>query len=188
MNCVVPMPLVSIRKVQLRKQLSALRPHIYRVAFAWCGDAHRADDLTQDTVAKALSKLHQLKDNKSLRPWVFSILYNGLKDQAKTKGHLPQEVPPQQNEFESSAEEVVANNERILQVRQAVAKLAEKQRAVVILIDIEGFSYAETASILQLPVGTVMSRLNRARQRLRELLTAKDLNDRHQTVSLKRIK
>jgi len=181
------MPFISLSHVRLRRQLSELRPRLYRVALAWCGDPHRADDLTQEAITKSLASLGQLRDKKALKSWLFSILNNCYRDHTLAKHELIHEAIETLSEQSCSAEEIVEEDQRTLQVRTAIERLATKQRVVLILVAFEGFSYAETAQVLGLPVGTVMSRLNRARQRLRKLLDTQDKTVLHPTT-LKSVK
>ena len=153
----------------LRKQMKALRPQLYRLAWSWCHDAEQADDLVQDTLLRGLERIDQLRDQEQLKYWLCRIMSNLHKDQLRMRREsvnyeevvLPAEGDPEQ---EAGRQELIG------QVRTAIAKLNEDQRMVVTLVDLMGFSYADVAGVLEVPVGTVMSRLNRARERMRSLL------------------
>jgi RNA polymerase sigma-70 factor (ECF subfamily) len=155
--------------LQLHHQISEHRPALYRTALAWTGDAMLADDLVQEALTLAMDKSHQLKDEAKLRPWLFTILGNCWRQYLRKKREyldldnielVCDDCPDSQMEQDS----------KIRKVREAVAALPIAQREVVSLVDLNGFSYAEVASILGIPVGTVMSRLSRARKSLLGML------------------
>ena len=159
----------AIFSKQVKRRLGDLRPRLFRTALGLCGDAQQADDLVQEALEKALTGLHRLNQPESLEAWVFSILTNCYRDQCRRHSR---EKPAQEwgNEWSPGAEEILDAEKEVQQVRRAIGCLNQGQREVLILVDIEGFSYAEVAAIIQIPIGTVMSRLNRARQRLKTLL------------------
>lgn len=144
---------------------------MYRLAYAWCHDTCLADDLAQEAVIKGLKSVHQLKDEAVLEAWLFSILHNCWRDhfrrlhpraEIEEAMELAAEAPtPEQHHI---------NSELVGRVRRAVAALPLGQRQVVTLVDLEELSYSAAAQALGIPVGTVMSRLSRARVALRNLL------------------
>lgn len=151
------------------RQIAALRPRLYRLAYAWCHDNGLADDLVQDTLARAMSRSGQLKDEQALLGWTITILKNVWYDHLRrTRVH---------ENIDDWAEVVYASGETpddscgkgqmIDCLRWAVSCLPMGQRQVLTLIDLEEMSYAETARVLDIPVGTVMSRLSRARAALK---------------------
>ncbi len=152
-----------------RDALRQTRARLYRVAYSWSHNAALAEDLVQETLAKAVVKSGQLRDPAARDAWLFSILANCFRDHFRRHREmdnvddleLPHEHTP---ESESGRMEVAAR------VRAAIGQLPEGQRQVVTLVDLEGFSYVEVAGILGVPIGTVMSRLCRARGALRERL------------------
>jgi len=176
------------RSGALRKLVGNSRDRLYRMAFAWTHDPHLADDLVQQTVLKALHNQRQLKDLAAAEAWLFRILSNCLKDhyRAKRETVSPDDVDLSDGRTpEHGAEELLLAET----VRQAVQSLPLAQRQVITLVDLEGFTYASVAEILDIPVGTVMSRLCRGRRALRELLT--DIQPRtesRRTGNLTRIK
>lgn len=144
------------------------RSRLYRVAYSWCHDPCLADDLVQETLLKGLKHAHQIKDEGALDSWLFSILANCLRD------HFRRQHPTADVEEimelaapDASPEECHTENELVARVRRAVATLPLGQRQVITLVDLEEQSYSQTATALGIPVGTVMSRLCRARQALR---------------------
>lgn len=154
----------------VRKLVGSNRDRLYRMAYAWTHDPDLADDLVQQTVLKALNNQRQLRDMAAAEAWLFRILSNCLKDHHRAKREVlsPETLEIRHDrtpEYETSEQQLVAT------VRQGVQSLPVAQRQVVTLVDLEGFTYASVAEILEIPVGTVMSRLCRGRRALRELLT-----------------
>ena len=155
----------------MKTRVAAARPRLYRVAYAWCHDAGLADDLAQEAVIKGLKSVHQLKDESVLEAWLFRILHNCWRDHFRAQ-HPSADIE-QAMELPApgkTPDEIRAESELIGRVRRAVAALPLGQRQVVSLVDLEELSYTEAAEALAIPIGTVMSRLCRARQALRVLL------------------
>lgn len=153
------------------KQINASRTRLYRLAFAWCHDAMLADDLAQETLARGLSRLDQLRESERLTSWLFAILNRCWIDHLRARrvdlddealAELPSTLPGPDVHAE--------RQETVNRVRAAVASLPLGQRQVVTLVDLEELSYAETAGVLAIPIGTVMSRLCRGRETLRGML------------------
>jgi RNA polymerase sigma-70 factor (ECF subfamily) len=161
-----------LRRAALRREIERSRDMLYRMAWAWCRDAALADDLAHEAVEKALRNAGQLRDAERLRGWLLRILANCLRDDVRARReHVELTTIEDWVAAEGiSPEEARASAELAARVRQAVGKLPLGQRQVVTLVDLEGCSYAEVAEILEIPIGTVMSRLCRARQALREQL------------------
>ena len=149
---------------------------LYRIAYAWCHDAALADDLVQETLSKAWARRAQLRDEAALKAWMVSIMNHCWLDYLRGRRDFD-DVEDLQDELESAAEspEACCNREQVIAcVRAAVARLPLGQRQVLTLVDLEEFGYAEVAGILDIPVGTVMSRLSRARASLKNLLDTCD--------------
>lgn len=156
-----------------RQELETWRPALYRVAWSWCHDRALAEDLVQETLLKALSRRDQLRDEERLRSWLFAILNNGFRDHLRRQ-RTHEDIDELADEMPGGAptpEDDRATSEIVARVRAAVARLPLGQRQVVTLVDLEELSYAEVAQALTIPIGTVMSRLCRARSALRETLT-----------------
>ncbi len=156
---------------ELSEKIEASRSRLYRVAFSWCHDAALADDLAQESLARGLARIEQLREAERLSSWLFSILHRCWIDHLRTRrddfdeealAELPSDLPGPEGRAEQQ--------ETVGRVRAAVAALPLGQRQVVTLVDLEEFSYAEVAEVLAIPIGTVMSRLCRARAALRGLL------------------
>lgn len=153
-------------------RLAQSRASLYRLAFMWCHDPALADDLTQEALVKALRHAGQLRDPARLRAWLYGILANCWRD------HLRARKPSE--DIDSIEEQLLADSDTpelaasqaqlALRVRAAVARLPIGQREVLALVDLEECSYAEVAQILDIPIGTVMSRLCRGRAALRAAL------------------
>lgn len=163
------------------------RQRLYRIAYAWTHSTALADDLVQETLAKALRKSSQLRDPSAGDAWLYSILANCYRDHFRRQ-RATEEVDENTIIHESTPEKESSEQEIVLKVRAAIAKLAEGQRQVVTLVDIQGLSYMEVAQILNVPIGTVMSRLCRARYALKDLLTELAPRVAADEVKLRRIK
>jgi RNA polymerase sigma factor (sigma-70 family) len=149
--------------------LEPLIPALRRYAYALVRDHAAADDLVQDTLERALSRWYLRRPGGELRAWLFTILRNLQIDahrQARRRGvHV--EID------EADHRETAARQEAALEARDVLAaleQLPEEQKSLLLLIGVEDFSYGEAARILGVPIGTVMSRLSRARQRLRSIV------------------
>ncbi len=171
---------------ELKKRIAACRPRLYRMAYAWCCEPALADDLVQETLIKALQKLDQLRELERIESWMYSILHNCWRTylrQKRPESSLDDEIIP----CEDCPEKFNQRQQTIDAVRSAIACLPLGQREVVTLVDINGFAYAEVADIMSIPIGTVMSRLNRARKALQTALS--DLSEAPvRTSRLRRIK
>ena len=179
------------RTRDLRKQLEQSRTKLYRVAFSWCHNSALADDLVQETLSKALKNASQLRDPELLNSWLFRILNNCWHDHFRQHREMDDidEIEDFRYANTDTPEDAHAQNQIVDRVRAAISQLPLGQRQVLTLVDLEEFSYAEVASILGVPAGTVMSRLCRARRSLKELL--QELSPSRQTqqiTPLRRVK
>ena len=155
-----------------RPGIEAQRPLLYRIAYAWCHDPAVADDLVQEALSKAWARRAQLRDEAALKGWMVSIMNHCWLDHLRSRRDFD-DVDDLQDELESGVEspDACCNRQEVIAcVRAAVARLPLGQRQVLTLVDLEEFGYAEVAGILDIPVGTVMSRLSRARASLKNLL------------------
>lgn len=182
-------PFRFARQSEIKKRLSAIRPRLYRTAFAWTHDRALAEDLTHETLVKALQGARHLRDLEALDAWLFRIMTNCRHDHFR-KQVSTDDVDNHELIDEQTPETRSSERELVHMVREAVQALPETHRQTLTLVDLEGFSYVETASILGIPVGTVMSRLSRARARLRGLLTAVEPNTQRSSdpAHIRRIK
>lgn len=158
-----------------------IEPHLdrlYGYALHLSGNADDARDLVQTCALKALAA-HSVPDDASAqRTWLFRILRNAWIDECRRRRLHPAACAGLSGDAESQGNEVappdVFNLERRLfnrlAVNEALARISADHREILLLIDLAGFSYQETAKLLEIPVGTVMSRLSRARQRIMQLM------------------
>ncbi len=166
------------------EQILAHIPALRRYARLLTGDASRADDLVQDTLERACLKWSLWQPGPALRSWLLSLMHNLYLNQRRDwrhdDGHLPLDEAP-----EPQHEPMTQAGER-MDMQQALALLPLPLREVLLLVTVEEYSYAEAARILDVPVGTVMSRLHRAREQLRGRVTA--LATTQRTVPLHLVK
>jgi RNA polymerase sigma-70 factor (ECF subfamily) len=154
----------------LREQIVELLPRLRRFARTLARNAHDADDVVQIAVERALARLDQLRPGSALSSWLFGIVRNAWIDQ--TRGHARQARIFADEELGARVgEDSLANVAETLAVQKALARLPEEQRAAVGLVLVEGLSYKEAARIMEVPVGTLTSRLARAREALQEMLS-----------------
>ena len=160
-------------RIGFNRRLQALRPRLYRLAFAWCKDPYLADDLAQEAMIRATHRQAQLRAPQLLDRWVIRILANLWFDHLRAEhaseslDEIMDQLPAAEADEPESAHR---RQETIERVRAAVARLPPVQRVVITLVDLEELSYREVAEVLDLPMGTVMSRLSRGRQKLKEWL------------------
>jgi RNA polymerase sigma-70 factor (ECF subfamily) len=174
----------------LQNQLEQIRPRLYRLAYSWSHNAALADDLVQDTLIKAMKNANQLRDPALLNSWLFSILSNCLRDHYRQYKEMEDidELEDFHYAHENTPENAHSQSQIVLRVRNAVSKLPLGQRQVLTLVDLEELSYIEVASILDIPIGTVMSRLCRARVTMKSLLKELAPQQPAQAIPLRRIK
>jgi RNA polymerase sigma-70 factor (ECF subfamily) len=157
------------RTSEARKYLVSQRQRLYRVAFSWCHNDALADDLVQEALLRACKYCKGLRDQKALDGWLFRILSNCWHDELRRRRDM-QDISTVTIYAQQDIESEHYHAELIHKVHLAMAQLPAAQREVVSLVDIAELSYEQVASALEVPVGTVMSRLNRARVSLRRQL------------------
>jgi RNA polymerase sigma factor (sigma-70 family) len=142
-------------------------PGLRRYARALTGDAWAADDLVQDTLERACTKWQLWTAGSDLRAWLFTVMHNLFLNQRRGS-----KVALNSVNIEDVESELVAPPASDLPVdlARSLMRLPPEQRAVLLLVALEDMSYEEAAKVLAIPLGTVMSRLSRARNRLRELM------------------
>lgn len=143
-------------------------PRLRRYARALTGDASRADDLVQDTLERALAKLDLWRPGSDLRAWLFTLMHNLFVNQIRAAANRPTQDLEGLAEIPADGAQMYAL--AVLDIRNALQALPTEQREVILLVGLEQFAYAEAARILGVPQGTVMSRLSRGRERLRQIL------------------
>lgn len=162
-------------------------PHLRRYARALVGRDDRADDLVQDCLERAWSRLGLWRRDGNMRAWLFTIMHNLNANAVRAAKRRPRhdsidDATPQAS-IPAAQEDRLALNA----LSDALKKLPEEQRAVVLLIGLEQLRYDEVATVLDLPIGTVMSRLHRGRERLRRALSG-EANAADATPALRRVK
>lgn len=145
-------------------------PRLRRYARALTGDRLMADDLVQDTLERAWSKRHLWRQGSDLRAWMFTIMHNVYVNQVRARVAAAT-VPLDQEAFEVPARGSPADMLEVADLDAALRRLPDDQREVLLLVALEQLSYSETASALGVPIGTVMSRLYRTRERVRVMLS-----------------
>ncbi|WP_419340908.1 RNA polymerase sigma factor [Achromobacter sp. PD1] len=148
-------------------------PSLRRYARGLTGDPHRADDLVQDTLERAWSRYSRWQRRGELRAWMFGIMHNHFIDGVRASSRRPEQTAP----GDLPDAPVRATQTDHLEVRdldRCLQALPAEQREVLLLICVEDLSYQETARILDVPMGTVMSRLSRAREKLGAQMQARD--------------
>jgi RNA polymerase sigma-70 factor (ECF subfamily) len=153
----------------LRTLLLAAVPSLRAFAISLSGSVDRADDLVQDTLLRALANIHRFEPGTNLNAWLFTILRNLFHSEYRKR---KREVEDADGSYAARLATAPEQNARLDfdDLRLALAKLSPDQREAVLLIGAEGFSYEEAAQICGTAVGTIKSRVNRARRRLAELL------------------
>ena len=154
----------------MRQPIVQQIPALRRYARALTGDAWAADDLVQDTLERACSKWRLWTAGSDLRAWLFAMMHNLFVNQIRRSVRQGSSV-----DIDDVANELVAPDVGLgqtLDLKRCLLCLPPVQRAVLLLVSIEDMSYAEVAVITGVPIGTVMSRLSRARSRLQDLMDA----------------
>ena len=146
-------------------------PKLRRYARALLGDPVRSDDLVQEALERALSRSHLWQPGTDIRAWMFTILHNVHVNNQRQRRHRDdyQELTDDRPELATPA-----TQEQVLEIRdlaRGLELLPAPQRQVVLLVGLEGMNYKQVAAVLDIPIGTVMSRLHRGREALRRLMT-----------------
>ena len=163
-------PLSAICRLgKLARTLGERRKKLHRIALAWCRDSALADDLVQETLMKALKNIGQLREIDAIDPWLLQIMTNCWRDHFRRE-RVAEDIDLLDERSELISETDYAAAEVIEKVREAVARLPATQREVLALVDLQGCSYTEVADLLNIPLGTVTSRICRAREALRHML------------------
>jgi RNA polymerase sigma-70 factor (ECF subfamily) len=158
---------------EFHTRLVDLIPRLRRFALALTGDIDQADDLVQETCARALSRIEQWQEGTRLDSWIYRIAQNLWLDHVRARKVRGVHVPLDVEAGDASGADgrvVVESRLSLAAVSAAMATLPEDQRLLVALVCIDGVSYKEAAEITNVPIGTVMSRLARARRQLHAAL------------------
>lgn len=176
--------LFSFAKHKARKELTGQIPRLRRYAHVLCRNHSDSDDLVQATLERALSRLEQWKPGTDMRAWLFTIMHNLSVNQLRKQKQQNDILSDQGQDLDQfpAASAIRQPDSIVSEIEAGLSRLPADQREVLILVGIEELSYQQTADVLDIPIGTVMSRLNRARQRLRDIVF-----EQHKTA-LRRVK
>jgi RNA polymerase sigma-70 factor (ECF subfamily) len=161
------------------KRLVDLIPRLRRYARALVGDRTTADDLVQDTLERAWAKLHLYRRGTDLRAWLFTVMHNvhvnrirAMRATDPLEDDMPELAQPQRE----------PDALLVRDLDRAIGRLPADQRAVLLLVTLEEISYEEVARTLGIPIGTVMSRLSRAREKLRAMMAGQPVSAKLKVV------
>ncbi len=159
--------------VDVRQEIVALLPRLRRFACALTGSLDEADDIVQAACEKALGRLDQFTPGTRCDQWMFQIIrtvwIDKLRHTRRRQGiNVADDV--EQVAFDARIHEQAEARMDLAIIRREIARLPEEQRVILVLVTVDGRSYQETATMIGVPIGTVMSRLSRARRRLAEAL------------------
>jgi RNA polymerase sigma-70 factor (ECF subfamily) len=167
---------MSPRNKNVRDVMLAAVPSLRAFAISLCGNVDRADDLVQEALLRAWANLDSFEPGTNMSAWLFTILRNLFRSEYRKRRR---EVEDVDGSYAESLTTLPEQNSRleIDEFRRALKQLPAEQRESLILVGASGFSYEEAASICGCAVGTIKSRVNRARSRLAEILSIESAND-----------
>jgi len=174
MNETVTKP--TLPSAEFKRELLSILGPLRAFALSLSGRHDRADDLVQDTIMKAWAKQHSFEPGTNMRAWLFTILRNEFYSQMRKKGREVQDVDGLMAGNLATHPEQYGRLD-MQDFRTALKELADDQREALLLIGASGFSYEEAAEICGCAVGTIKSRVNRARVRMQELLSVQGQSD-----------
>jgi len=181
MRCQVPEPHEAVLPVSdIDGRIVACIPNLRRYALGLTGDREAADDLVQDTLERAWTRISLWQRRGDLRAWLFSILHNRFIDRVRAERRASMEPLAEEPAFAMRASQ--ADMLEVRDLDRALLLLPIEQREVLLLVAVEQMSYEQVAATLRIPVGTVMSRLSRGRERLRALLEGRGEPNRLKAV------
>jgi RNA polymerase sigma-70 factor (ECF subfamily) len=157
----------------VRKEMVALLPRLRRFAYSLSGSLDEADDLVQAACERALARLGQFEPGSRLDSWMFRIVQTTWIDRLRSARRRKTTDDPEavmNQSFDARIHEQTEARAALGIVREEIGRLPEEQRSVLALVAIDGMTYQEAADVLSIPIGTVMSRLARARRKLGEAL------------------
>ena len=159
---------MSAASLELREQIVGLLPRLRRFARTLARNPHDADDIVQIAIERALARSDQLRPDAPVASWLFGIVRNAWIDESRARGRQSKIFAPE--EFGANVA-AWGGDEDMLAVQDAVSRLPDEQRVAVGLVLVEGLSYKEAAEIMDVPIGTLTSRLARGREALQAMLT-----------------
>lgn len=170
-------------KFKLSRFCTDNRGLLLQLAYSWCHDKAMAEDLVQDATEKALKNINRIKHSNALKAWFIQIMLNCWRDFLRKKQEHQNidelifndsaDIDESHQLYESvTPEQSLSTQQTQIVVREAISRLSIKFRTVLTLVDVYGASYSEVAEIIDVPVGTVMSRISRAREQLLKYLSS----------------
>lgn len=164
-------------KFDIRTEVIAVLPHLRAFARFLTGHRERADDLVQDAVVRALTAAHQFQPGTNFKAWMFTILRNLFYNEGR-KARMKTDSLDEMNEAQHSMGPTQESGLEFDDFRRAFWRLSEEQREVLILVGASGVSYEEAAEICGVAVGTIKSRVSRARTQLTRILSGTEMGSR----------
>jgi RNA polymerase sigma-70 factor (ECF subfamily) len=152
-----------LKNKDLGDRLIAILPRLRRFAYGLTGSMGEGDDLLQATCERALSSAHQFDPDTQLEAWAYTIMKSVWIDGLRKHREVAMDQELLENHPGGDAAAETESRIRLAEMRKLIAKLPEEQRVVLLLVSVEGMKYREAAAVLGCPIGTVMSRLSRAR-------------------------
>jgi len=161
------------------QRLVELIPRLRRYARALVGDRATADDLVQDTLERAWAKLHLYRRGTDLRAWLFTVMHNVHVNRVRAA----RVTDPLEDEMPELAQRAPQGDALLVRdLDRGITRLPAEQRAVLLLVTLEEMSYEQVARTLGIPIGTVMSRLSRAREKLRAMMLGQPVSAKLKVV------
>ena len=154
----------------IKTQIEAQIPRLWRYALALTHNHLEAEELVQDCLARALSRTHLWENGTNLRAWLFAILHNQFVNRVRSAAHQSTTVMIEEDEPLLTRAATQDAGLELRDLHRALGRISVEQRSVVLLVGLEGMSYQAIADLLDVPVGTVRSRLSRGRAELRRLM------------------
>lgn len=160
----------------IRDSILAAIPSLRAFAISLCGNVDRADDLVQETMLRALANIDSFQPGTNMPAWLFTILRNHFRSEYRKRRREVEDVDGRYTEGLKSQPEQQGHID-LREFREGLMQLPEDQREALILVGASGFSYEETAHICGCAVGTIKSRVNRARTRLATILSIENIGE-----------
>jgi len=185
---------MRIKKTAARDEFKSLTyPHmrlLYNVALKYCGNVFDAEDIVQETYLMAFHKFHQLREKSKCKPWLLTILRNNFLKSYQKQKNQNRLSESEYVEFlkstmsDQTAEQILEKVSNQEAVQKAIEQLPEKYKGVLILYYMNELLYKEIADVLEIPIGTVMSRLARAREALKTILLKRALHPKNNILNI----
>jgi RNA polymerase sigma-70 factor (ECF subfamily) len=157
----------------VRARMVEFLPRLRRFAYALTGDPHQGDDLVQETCAHALSRVDQFQSGTRLDSWMFHIAQNIWIDRARSREHRGEVLSAEHNVVVTNERDMLESGVPLEVINRAISQLPADQQVLLALVCVDGLAYNETAEIMNVSVGTVMSRLSHARRSLMAYVESK---------------